>query len=135
MDRNSTLTTVDIDPQVQAVAREFLGSDPRLSFVTEDGASFLRRQPRESFDLVFADAMPGKYEALEDALAVVKSGGFYIIDDMLPQPNWPEGHAEKVPVLLDRLAYDDRFVIAPMSWASGVVVAVRRPASSRDNKT
>jgi predicted O-methyltransferase YrrM len=135
MDRDSTLITVDTDPRVQAVAREYLGSDPRLTLITEDGASFLRRQPPASFDLVFADAMPGKYEALDEALAVVKSGGFYIIDDMLPQPNWPDGHAAKVPVLLDRLASDNRFVIAPMSWASGVVVVVRRPASSRDNET
>ncbi len=79
--------------------------------------------------------MPGKYEALDEALAVVKPGGFYIIDDMLPQPNWPEGHAEKVPVLLDWLADDARFVIAPMNWASGVVVAVRQSARARDNKT
>jgi predicted O-methyltransferase YrrM len=135
MDGNSTITSVDTDPQVQAVARECLGSDPRLSLVTEDGASFLRRQPSQSFDLVFADAMPGKYDALDDALAVVKSGGFYIIDDMLPQPNWPEGHAEKVPVLLDRLTADHRFVVAPLTWASGVVVAARRPAPPRDNKT
>jgi predicted O-methyltransferase YrrM len=135
MDGNSTITSVDTDPQVQAVAREFLGADGRLSLVTEDGASFLRRQPPQSFDLVFADAMPGKYEALDDALAVVKSGGFYIIDDMLPQPNWPEGHAEKVPVLLDRLTADHRFVVAPLTWASGVVVAVRQPAPPRDNKT
>jgi predicted O-methyltransferase YrrM len=134
MDQNSTVTSVDTDPQVQAVARECLGSDPRLSLVTEDGGAFLRKQPPQSFDLVFADAMPGKYEALDDALAVVNWGGFYIIDDMLPQPNWPEGHAEKVPVLLDRLATDHRFVIAPMNWASGVVIAVRRPAPARDNK-
>jgi predicted O-methyltransferase YrrM len=135
MDRNSTLTSVDLDPQVQAVARACLGSDPRLSLVTEDGGAFLRRQSRQSFDLVFADAMPGKYEALEDALAVVKPGGFYIIDDMLPQSNWPEGHAEKVPVLLDRLTSDPRFVVAPMTWCSGVVVAVRQPAPPRDNET
>jgi predicted O-methyltransferase YrrM len=128
MDGSSTLTSVDTDPEVQAVARECLGSDPRLTLITEDGASFLQRQPPESFDLVFADAMPGKYEALDSALAVVKPGGFYIIDDMLPQSNWPEGHAEKVPVLLDRLAADNRFAVAPMSWASGVVVAVRQSA-------
>jgi hypothetical protein len=54
---------------------------------------------------------------------------------MLPQPNWPEGHAEKVPVLLNRLTTDPRFVVVPISWASGVVVAVRRLALSRDNKT
>ena len=135
MDAGSTLISVDTDAQVQAVASKCLGSDPRLSLVTEDGASFLRRQSPQSFDLVFGDAMPGKYEALDDALTVVKPGGFYIIDDMLPQPNWPEGHAEKVPVLLDRLTTDGRFVVAPMNWSSGVVVAVRQPAPPRDNKT
>jgi mannose-6-phosphate isomerase-like protein (cupin superfamily) len=40
------------------------------------GLEFLRDQPAESFDLVFADAMPGKYEGLDDALSVVKTGGF-----------------------------------------------------------
>jgi predicted O-methyltransferase YrrM len=135
MDRGSTLISVDTDAEVQAVAHECLGSDPRLSLLTEDGASFLRRQPPASFDLVFADAMPGKYEALDNALAVVKPGGFYVIDDMLPQPNWPDGHAGKVPVLLDRLTTDHRFVVAPMTWASGLVVAVRKAAPPRDNKT
>jgi predicted O-methyltransferase YrrM len=133
MDAASHLVSVDTDPKVQAVAREALGSDPRLTLVTKDAATFLRHQAPQSFDLVFADAMPGKYEALEEALAVVKPGGFYIIDDMLPQPNWPEGHAEKVPVLLDRLSADDRFFIAPMAWASGVVVAIRKPGAGRDN--
>ena len=130
MNPASTLVSVDTDPNVQAVAREVLGADPRLTLVIEDGAVFLHRQASKSFDLVFADAMPGKYEALEQALAVVKPGGFYIIDDLLPQPNWPEGHAEKVPPLLDRLAGDDRFVLVPMSWASGVVVAVRKTFAS-----
>jgi predicted O-methyltransferase YrrM len=134
MSPKAALTSVDTDPQAQAVARDLLGSDERVRFVLQDGAAFLRRQPPESFDLVFADAMPGKYEALEEALAVVKPGGFYIIDDMLPQPNWPEGHAEKVPRLLDRLGSDERFLICPMAWASGVVVAVRRIEASRDNR-
>ena len=30
MDAAATLTSVDTDPSVQAVAREFLGHDPRL---------------------------------------------------------------------------------------------------------
>ena len=127
MDATSTLVSVDTDPAAQAIAREALVSDRRLTLVTEDGAPFLRKQEEQSFDLVFADAMPGKYEALEEALGVVKPGGFYVIDDMLPQPNWPEGHAEKIPVLLDRLARDARFFICPLAWASGIVVAVRKP--------
>jgi predicted O-methyltransferase YrrM len=100
----------------------------------EDGATFLRRQlalsPAVRFDLIFADAMPGKYESLDEALALVAPGGFYVIDDMLPQPNWPEGHAEKVPTLLYRLSANPQFHMAPLVWSSGVALLVRRPPAA-----
>lgn len=126
MDASSTLISVDNDGVIQHVASNSLGADCRLTLVTSGGLEFLRDQPAESFDFVFADAMPGKYEGLDDALAVVKVGGFYVIDDMLPQPNWPEGHAEKVPVLIEQLAARSSFEILPLVWASGVVIAVRK---------
>src|ERR1700723_3820946 len=85
MDAASTLVSVDTDQEVQAVAREALCQDTRLNLLSQDGAAFLWRQPKKSFDLVFADAIPGKYEALDEALAIVKTGGYYVIDDMLPQ--------------------------------------------------
>jgi predicted O-methyltransferase YrrM len=126
MDAASTLTSVDTNPEAQAVAQTFLGGDHRLKLVLEDGRTFLQRQPSETYDFVFADAMPGKYEVLSDCLHLVKPGGFYVIDDMLQQPNWPKGHAEKVPRLLDQLASHPDFVIAPIVWASGIVLAVKR---------
>jgi predicted O-methyltransferase YrrM len=127
MDAASTLISVDNDETVQAVARECLGGDKRLNLVTLDGAAFLWRQPKKCYDLVFADAIPGKYEALDETLAIVKVGGFYVIDDMLPQPNWPEGHAAKASALLEQLAADDRFAMMPLAWSTGVVVLVRKP--------
>jgi predicted O-methyltransferase YrrM len=126
MDAASTLISVDNDRAVQQVANDSLGADSRLTLVTSGGLEFLRGQPGGSFDFVFADAMPGKYEGLDSALAVVKAGGFYVIDDMLPQPNWPEGHADKVPALIEQLAARSSFEILPLVWASGVVVAVRK---------
>lgn len=123
MDAASTLVSVDTDEIMQRVARDMLGHDRRLMFVTEDGLRFLQKQSASSFDLVFADAMPGKYEGLEDALRVINIGGFYVIDDMLPQPNWPVGHAEKIPVLMEKLASHPNFTIVPLVWASGVVIA------------
>ncbi len=126
MDDRSTLISVDNDSAVQAVARDSLGADTRLTLVTAGGLDFLRGEPAESFDLVFGDAMPGKYEGLDQALAVVKAGGFYVIDDMLPQPNWPAGHADKAPVLIEQLAAKPGFEVLPLVWASGVVVAVRK---------
>jgi predicted O-methyltransferase YrrM len=126
MDAASTLISIDTDEQMLGVAREALGHDARLKLLALDGAAFLWRQPKKCFDLVFADAIPGKYEALDEALAIVKPGGYYVIDDMLPQPNWPEGHAEKAQGLLDRLASDTRFVMLPLVWSTGVVVLVRK---------
>ena len=58
MDAAARLTTVDIDPTVQAIARTHLGMDPRLTIVSEDAALTIRREPPNSLDLIFADAVP-----------------------------------------------------------------------------
>jgi len=124
MDTDSRLTSIDTDGAVQAVARNVL-VDERITFVLDDGMSFLQTQQPRSFDLVFADAMPEKYVGLKHALDVVKVGGFYVIDDMLPQANWPEDHAAKIPVLLEQVASHPDFTTLPLVWSSGVAVAVR----------
>jgi predicted O-methyltransferase YrrM len=126
MDAASTLVSVDTNFSFQSAAQRVLGGDTRLSLVLEDAVDFLVRQLPASFDLVFADALRGKFEGLDEALAVVKPGGFYVIDDLLPQPNWPEGHGEKVPPLIERLAAHEDFQIVPMTWASGIVLAVKK---------
>lgn len=126
MNAGSSLTSVDFNAEHQQVAREFLGGDARLQFVLEDGADFLKRQPADAYDFVFADAIPGKFECLDDCLRVVKPGGFYVIDDMAPLPKWPKAHVERVYRLMDRLTNDDNLVIAKMAWATGIVVAVKR---------
>jgi len=133
MDPSATLVSVDIDPTAQAIAREVLGSDPRLEIITEDAAAFLTRltatgtaAARGSFDLVFADAMIGKYEMLDQTLSLLRPGGFYIIDDMLPQASWPEGHGPRVPRLLATLADRAELCLVSLAWSSGLVVAVRR---------
>lgn len=131
MDENSKLISVDTDSNVQDVAQELLCKDARLSLVRSDAIEFLRHEEAESFDLVFADAMSGKYEGLNEALRVVKPGGFYVIDDMLPQSNWPEGHAAKVPVLIEELATNEGFSISPLAWSSGIVLAVKRVGLGR----
>jgi predicted O-methyltransferase YrrM len=128
MDSASVLTSVDVNATFQEVARQALGHDLRLTLIIEDGVAFLKRQPAASFDFVFADALAGKYEGLNEALRVVKAGGFYVIDDMLPQSNWPDGHAAKVPVLLGDLAARADLQITPMAWASGLVIAVKKQA-------
>jgi predicted O-methyltransferase YrrM len=127
MNESATLVSVDTDEKVQRVAQEVLGSDPRLTLVLEDGASFIARQQKQTFDLIFADAMPGKFDHLEETLLLVKPGGFYIIDDLLPQLNWPDGHGTRVDNLMYHLSSDPRFAMVPIIWASGVAVLTRCP--------
>src|SRR5688572_11171462 len=93
MDAASTLDTVDTDPDVVAIARRHLGTDPRVTFHVIDGGEFLERLPAPGFDLIYADAWPGKFSHLDAALAMLRPGGIYVIDDLLPHPNWPEDHA------------------------------------------
>jgi len=128
MDQAARLVSIDNDAAVQGGARAVLGDDPRVDFVTGDGLAYIRGQPPGWFDLIFADAWPGKYEGLEDALALLAPGGLYIGDDMLPQPNWPPGHQARVDALLATLAGDARLSVQALQWGSGFVIAARRAA-------
>jgi predicted O-methyltransferase YrrM len=125
MDHNSSLISVDNDPTVIQIAYKHLGGDPRLTLKSRDGFEFLKEVQGEQFDYIFADTWAGKYEQLELALNMVKVGGFYIIDDMLPQENWPTGHAQKVKDLLRNLESLANFNLAKMNWATGLVLMVK----------
>jgi len=128
MDAASTLDTVDSDEQVVAIARRHLGADGRVQFHVMDGAAFLRSARPRQFDLIYADAWPGKFSHLDEALALLSAGGMYVIDDLLPQANWPDGHAARVPPLIDDIERRHEFATVRLAWASGVMLVVRRAA-------
>jgi predicted O-methyltransferase YrrM len=122
MDANSRLITVDNDASLLAILKQHLGQDPRLDIVCADGDEFLKSLKGERFDFIFADTWPGKYRLLEEALELLNSGGMYVVDDMLPQPNWPEGHAEQVAALIAKLEQIPGLQISKLSWASGIII-------------
>ncbi len=125
MDANSRLMTVDNDADCVAIARRHLGHDPRIEFHVADGSAFLTGLDGKRFDLIFADTWPGKFWDLELALALLKPGGLYVIDDLLPQPNWPEGHTPKVETLIRDLSERQDLTVCPMVWSSGLLIAVK----------
>jgi predicted O-methyltransferase YrrM len=125
MDPRARLTTVDNDNTVLDIARRHLGHDPRLSVVCADGDAWLDTLAPGAFDLVFADAWPGKYRRLPETLALLRPGGLYVVDDMLPQPNWPEGHDLKAAALLQTLTTLPGHSATVLSWATGLVVVAR----------
>lgn len=125
MDPNASITSVDNDLELIETAKEFFGQDSRVTLVCEDAARFLDTYKGPSFDLVFADAWPGKYSNLDEVLALIDVGGFYVIDDMKSQPNWPEGHENNVTNLIASLENREDITITKMDWSTGVIIAVK----------
>jgi predicted O-methyltransferase YrrM len=122
---DACVVSIDTDAAAQAVARRELGDDRRVEFVLGDGGEYLNAT-NATFDVIYADAWPGKYSHLDRALSLVAPGGIYLIDDMLPQPNWPADHPSKVAALLERLERLEGFAVTFMSWSTGLVLCVRR---------
>jgi predicted O-methyltransferase YrrM len=127
MDSASTLTTMDKDEESVAVARRYLGNDPRIMFHLMDGVAFLQflHDQNRKFDLIFADTFPGKFVALDDALGLLKAGGLYVIDDLLPQPNWPEGHQQNVNRLIAELDQRSDLRLTKLNWSTGLIIAAK----------
>jgi predicted O-methyltransferase YrrM len=128
MDAASSLVTVDTEDRQVAIARRHLGADRRVEFHVADGAAFLASLRGRGFDFIFADTWPGKFDHLEDALALLRPGGLYVVDDLLPQPTWPAGHAPRVPALIAQLQADPRLTVCTLAWSTGIAVATRRAA-------
>lgn len=128
MDAAARLLSVDNDAAAQAIAATYCGDDPRLILLLEDGDAALPRLAAAGarYDLIFADTWPGKFRLLDVALELLNPGGFYLLDDLLPQPNWPPNHGESVLRLVDELHSRSDLYITELDWATGLLVAVKR---------
>jgi len=125
MSKASTLVSADNDEAVQSIARKHLGQDRRVSFRIAEGGAFLESLAGSKFDFIFADTWPGKYTHLEVVLGLLKPGGLYIVDDMLPQPNWPPRHEEKAHALITELEARPDLMITKLGWATGLIVGAK----------
>lgn len=125
LDSDSRLLSIDNNQELVDIAIGYFGEDKRVTLVCQDGAQWLQQYTGPQFDLIFADAWPGKYSEIEAVLNLVKVGGFYIIDDMNEQPNWPEGHGQHVKRLTEYLENRKDFQITKMNWSTGLILAVK----------
>jgi predicted O-methyltransferase YrrM len=110
-----------------------LGTGTGLStswiLVESDGGEWIERHKTEKYDYIFADTWHGKYLLLEEALDMLDSGGLYILDDMLPQPNWPDGHQEKAMRLVAALEARTDLFFTSQEWATGIIIGVKKYTS------
>jgi len=125
LDEKSCLISIDSDEVLLNVAQKYI-NDRRVEIIRADAYDWISNYRGKKFDFIFADAMPGKYDLFEETLGMLNKAGYYIIDDMLPQPNWPLGHDEKVKGLMDKLDERNDLVITKLNWSTGIVIAVKK---------
>lgn len=126
MDSTSKLISIDNDSQLVAIAQEYFGQDERVTIECTDGSEWIKGYKGDTFDLIFADAWPGKYSEIEEILDLIKVGGFYVIDDMTKQPNWPEGYEDNVEKLVRYLENRKDLSLTKMNWSTGVIVVTKK---------
>ena len=124
MDDKTNFITIENNELLLDIARNAL-KDARVEFVLADGYEWIQSYSGQTFDLVFADAMPGKYDLFEETIGLVKVGGFYIIDDMIPQPNWPGGHADRVERFIVQLEDRNDILLTKLNWSTGIIVVTK----------
>lgn len=126
MDINATITSVDNNQELIDTVTTYFENDSRVSLVCQDGTEWIQNSSDERFDLIFADAWPGKFSEVDETLDMLGEGGIYFIDDLLPADNWPEGHAEKVDSLIKYLDNRSDLSIVKLDYSTGLLIATKR---------
>lgn len=126
MDKDSSAISIDNNEEFLSIAAKCFKEDNRIQLICTDGAKWIQENSSKRFDLIFADTWAGKYNLLDETLAMLKPGGLYVIDDMLRQSNWPEGHEEKANALIRELESRNDLWITEMNWSTGIVIASRK---------
>jgi len=125
MDEKSSLIAIENNEILIGVANKNI-VDNRVEFMLADAYDWIRDYKGVKFDFIFADAMPGKYDLFDETIAMLNSGGIYIIDDMLPQPNWPLGHDEKVRSFISVLESRNDLLMTKMNWSTGIIIITKK---------
>lgn len=123
--KNADLISVDNNEQFIEVARHFFVDNPQIKILFEDGDTWIKNNQQQRFDLIFADSWPGKFRLLDETLNLLKTGGFYIVDDLLPQPNWPDDHQQSVDIFIAALEAHRDLVLTKLNWSTGVIIATK----------
>lgn len=125
LDEKSSIISIDNDAELINIAREFFGNDPRVDLVCADGSYWIKENADARFDLIFADAWPGKFYDLPETIDLLNPGGFYVIDDLTPTKDWPEGHAKRVDDIIAYLESREDLTMCKMDWSTGVILCTK----------
>ncbi|HKE00338.1 MAG TPA: class I SAM-dependent methyltransferase, partial [Planctomycetota bacterium] len=86
VEKDGSVVTIDVDPARQATARAHLeqeGLASRVEFVLEPALTAIPKR-KETFDLLFLDAIKEEYRGyLDAALPKLRTGGVVVCDNLL----------------------------------------------------
>ena len=128
MDSTSELFSIDVNPDFQAAASEALGHDGRLTLISEDAVTFLATPASGQFRFRFRGRIarqvrrPGRSPARGTAGRILRHRRYAAAIELAGR-----ARPQSVGASGDSVRASD-FEITPMAWASGVVVAVRKPS-------
>ncbi|HFQ4907232.1 TPA: O-methyltransferase [Vibrio vulnificus] len=125
MSAHSKLITVDNDEISQRIAKKHIQATDRVKFLTTDAFEFIRNSDEETYDLIFADAWPGKFELMYETISLLKVGGFYIVDDMLPFEDWPKEQYPQALMNIERLLNSNQGFKVGIDWSTGICILTR----------
>lgn len=135
MSQDGVLTSIDIDPEVQRVARRAFtaaGHGPsRLRLINGLGLDVLPRLTDGGYDLVFVDCEPVEHPRyLEEAVRLLRTGGIVALNQALVAGTPEPGSDEPAPVTLREAARlvraDDRLVPVLLPLGNGLLAAVKK---------
>lgn len=122
---DARIVTVELDAALLAAVRESAWP-VFVDFVEGDAAALLPTLGR--FDLIFADAVAGKWTGLDLTLDALAPGGILVVDDMDPARYPDPEHREVVRRVERALAADPRLLSVRLAAGTGLTIATRRPS-------
>src|SRR5690606_32502142 len=143
MPQDAVLTSVDIDPEHQRMAKQAyveagLGSF-RTRMITGPALEVLPRLTDGAYDMVFCDAQKREYpDYLIDALRLLRPGGVVAFDnalwhDRVADPEHRDPDTEAIREVHRMIRDDERLVPMLLAVGDGLLCAVKRgwPGGSR----
>jgi demethylmenaquinone methyltransferase/2-methoxy-6-polyprenyl-1,4-benzoquinol methylase len=119
---DASVTTVELDAALAGAVRAS-GWPVWVEVVTGDAEALL--PDLGGFDLVFADAVAGKWTGLHLTLDALRPGGMLVLDDMdLARYSQPE-HRAAVRRVAEQLAADPRLTAVRLETGTGITLATR----------
>jgi predicted O-methyltransferase YrrM len=135
MSPDGVLTSIDIDPEYQRVARRAFtaaGHGPsRLRLINGLGLDVLPRLTDGGYDLVFVDTDPADHPRyLDEAVRLLRTGGIVVLNHALvagvPEPDSDVPAPAQLREAARQVRGDDRLVPMLLPLGDGLLTAVKK---------